>query len=488
MKAHTSETQATITPARALEFLKEGNVRFINNLRVNRNLLQQANETRDGQWPFATVVSCIDSRTSSELIFDQGLGDIFSVRIAGTVVNTDVIGSLEFACKLAGSRLIVVLGHTGAERSGARATTWRWVTSPCCCRRSNPRSTKSSQTQDVAERTARNPKFVENVADLNVRRSVKTIVNRSLILEQLIESKELAIIGAKHDLGTGRVEFFDDTWISDRHTLQAVVKGEADGHRQRRCSARTETGTRPRESRRPRRARCPDLRRVMAMSPFTSILCAVDFSTLAPRVLRHAVGLAGACGARLAVITVTDADRRDAEARVLSMLRDVVPPGASYMATPDIQVVYVALGSPADAILSRARDGVDLIVAGTHSKSGLSRWLLGSTSAAIMEEACVRLSSSRPETRDRQPDLQHRHAAPRHGVGGCRSRRAQRPTTGSRQPVGLDRAPASGVDDSRRRSDRRTGGRRSLACSSGDARTRTRGSLHRPAGTGGRSD
>ena len=123
------------------------------------------------------------------------------------------------------------------------------------------------------------------------------------------------------------------------------------------------------------------------MSPFTSILCAVDFSNLAPRVLRHAVGLAGACGARLAVIIVTDADRRDAEARVLSMLRDVVPPGASYMATPNIQVVYVALGSPADAILSRARDGVDLIVAGTHSKSGLSRWLLGSTSAAIMEEA-----------------------------------------------------------------------------------------------------
>lgn len=123
------------------------------------------------------------------------------------------------------------------------------------------------------------------------------------------------------------------------------------------------------------------------MAAFTSILCAVDFSRLAPRVLRHAVGFAGACGARLTVLTVTDADPREAEARVLSMLRDVVPPGASYATTPRVQVVHVALGRPADAILGRAREGVDLIVAGTHSKSGLSRWLLGSNSAAIMEEA-----------------------------------------------------------------------------------------------------
>ena len=112
MKAHTFETQASITPARALEILKEGNMRFVNNLKVNRNLLQQANDTRDGQWPFAVILSCIDSRTSAELIFDQGLGDIFSIRIAGNVVNTDIIASLEFACKLSGSKLIVVLGHT----------------------------------------------------------------------------------------------------------------------------------------------------------------------------------------------------------------------------------------------------------------------------------------------------------------------------------------------------------------------------------------
>ena len=227
MKAHTSETQATITPAKALEFLKEGNIRFINNLRVNRNLLQQANETRDGQWPFATVLSCIDSRTSSELIFDQGLGDIFSVRIAGTVVSTDVIGSLEFACKLAGSKLIVVLGHTGCGAIRGACDHVEMGNLTALLSKIQPAVYEEHQTRDVAERTARNPAFVENVADLNVRRSVKTIVNRSLILEQLIENKALAIIGAKHDLGTGRVEFFDDTWIADRPTLQAVVKLEA---------------------------------------------------------------------------------------------------------------------------------------------------------------------------------------------------------------------------------------------------------------------
>jgi len=227
MKAHTSETQATITPAKALEFLKEGNSRFVNNLRVNRNLLQQANETRDGQFPFATIVSCIDSRTSAELIFDQGLGDVFSIRIAGTVVNTDIIGCLEFACKLAGSKLIVVLGHTacGAIKGACDHVEMGNLTD--LLSKIQPAVYEERQTLDVKERTSGNPTFVENVADLNVRRSVKTIVTRSVILEQLIENKELAIIGAKHDLGTGRVEFFEDTWINDRDTLQAVVRGEA---------------------------------------------------------------------------------------------------------------------------------------------------------------------------------------------------------------------------------------------------------------------
>ena len=112
MRTLTKEMQEKITPQQALEILKEGNKRFVHNLKVNRNLLEQVNETRDGQWPFAVILSCIDSRTSAELIFDQGLGDIFSVRIAGNVINEDILGSMEFACKIAGSKFIMVLGHT----------------------------------------------------------------------------------------------------------------------------------------------------------------------------------------------------------------------------------------------------------------------------------------------------------------------------------------------------------------------------------------
>lgn len=213
MKAHTSETQSTITPARALTFLREGNLRFISNLRVNRNLLQMANDTRDGQWPFATIVSCIDSRTSAELIFDQGLGDIFSVRVAGNVINTDIVGSLEFACSLAGSRLIVVLGHSscGAIKGACDHVELGNLTE--LLSKIQPAVYEESQTVDAGQRNSHNPAFVENVASLNVRRSVRSVVNRSPILRDLIDRGELAIIGAKHDLSTGRVDFFEETWM-----------------------------------------------------------------------------------------------------------------------------------------------------------------------------------------------------------------------------------------------------------------------------------
>src|SRR3954465_2215989 len=111
MRTLTQELQEKITPQQALELLKEGNKRFVQNLKINRNLLEQVNDTREGQWPFAVILSCIDSRTSAELIFDQGLGDIFSIRIAGNIINEDILGSMEFACKIAGSKFILVLGH-----------------------------------------------------------------------------------------------------------------------------------------------------------------------------------------------------------------------------------------------------------------------------------------------------------------------------------------------------------------------------------------
>jgi carbonic anhydrase len=223
MKAHSLETQASITPARALEILKEGNQRFISNLKVNRNLLQQANDTREGQWPFAVILSCIDSRTSAELIFDQGLGDVFSIRIAGNVVNTDIIGSLEFACKVAGSKLIVVLGHTscGAIKGACDHVEMGNLTE--LLSKIQPAVYQEKNTIEAENRTSKNMDFVENVANLNVKNSVKTIVNRSYILEQMIEKGEIAIIGGKHHLETGMVEFYDDTFVYNKKEVLKLI-------------------------------------------------------------------------------------------------------------------------------------------------------------------------------------------------------------------------------------------------------------------------
>ncbi len=224
MKAHTFETQSSTTPAKALQFLKEGNERFIHNLKANRNLLEQANETRNGQFPFAVILSCIDSRTSAELIFDQGLGDVFSIRIAGNVVNTDIIGSLEFACKVAGSKLIVVLGHTscGAIKGACDRVELGNLTE--LLSKIQPAVYQEKETTNPEKRTSKNYEFVENVADLNVKHSVKSIINRSFILEQMIEKGEIAIIGAKHHLDSGKVEFFEDTFLSCKtEILEAVA-------------------------------------------------------------------------------------------------------------------------------------------------------------------------------------------------------------------------------------------------------------------------
>jgi carbonic anhydrase len=223
MKVHTLESQSTITPAKALKFLKEGNQRFINNLKANRNLLQQANETRDGQFPFAVILSCIDSRTSAELIFDQGLGDVFSIRIAGNVVNTDIIGSIEFACKVAGSKLIVVLGHTscGAIKGACDHVEMGNLTE--LLSKIQPAVYEETKITDKSKRNSHNEVFVENVANINVQRSVKAIVNRSYILEQMLEKKEIAIVGAKHHLETGVVEFFDNTWISSKEEVAEKI-------------------------------------------------------------------------------------------------------------------------------------------------------------------------------------------------------------------------------------------------------------------------
>lgn len=210
MRVHTKETQANLTPRMALEILKEGNDRFIKNLKAQRDLLGQVNATRDGQWPFATILSCIDSRTSAELIFDQGLGDIFSVRIAGNIVNTDILGSMEFACKVAGSKLIVVLGHTkcGAVKGACDHVEMGNLTE--LLSKLQPAVYAESSTTDKEKRNSKNGLFVENVATINVKRGVKNIIERSFILEQMVESGEIGVVGAMYNIETGEVEFYDD--------------------------------------------------------------------------------------------------------------------------------------------------------------------------------------------------------------------------------------------------------------------------------------
>ena len=209
MKAHTKESQHTMTPERALEFLREGNHRFVSNLKANRNLLEQVNDTREGQFPFATILSCIDSRTSAELIFDQGLGDIFSIRLAGNVVSDGVLGSMEFACRVAGSRVLVVLGHTSCGAIKGACDNVQLGNLSTLINRIQP-SVYLERTTEGA-RTSANRDFVERVAHIHVRRSVDAIVERSVVLRSMIEQGEIALIGGMYDVSTGVVTFMDDT-------------------------------------------------------------------------------------------------------------------------------------------------------------------------------------------------------------------------------------------------------------------------------------
>ena len=209
MKTLTKDIQNAITPKMALDLLNEGNKRFVNNLKINRNLLQQANETSDGQHPFAVILSCIDSRTSAELIFDQGLGDVFSVRIAGNIINEDILGSMEFACKVAGSKIIVVLGHTkcGAVKGACDHVEMGNLTALL----TKIRPAVDDELTTKEDRNSGNADFVEKVSTINVKRTVKSVMERSPILKEMIESGEIGIVGGTHDIATGEVTFYPET-------------------------------------------------------------------------------------------------------------------------------------------------------------------------------------------------------------------------------------------------------------------------------------
>ncbi len=208
MKAHTKETQATMTPSKSLDFLKEGNKRFQNNLKANRNLLEQVNDTSDGQFPFATILSCIDSRVSAELVFDQGLGDIFSVRIAGNFVNEDILGSMEFGCKLAGTKLIVVLGHTSCGAIKGACDHARLGNLTALINKIEPAVDAVKEPTDESQRNSKNLEFVDRVSAKNVEMTIENIRKKSSVLAEMEENGEIMIVGAMYDIASGSVEFY----------------------------------------------------------------------------------------------------------------------------------------------------------------------------------------------------------------------------------------------------------------------------------------
>ena len=192
---------------KAIQFLKEGNDRFQTNLKANRNLLEQVNDTKDGQFPFATILSCIDSRVSAELVFDQGLGDIFSVRIAGNFVNQDILGSMEFACKLAGTKAIIVLGHTSCGAVKGACDHARLGNLTALINKIEPAVYAVKEPKEEDLRNSKNLDFVDSVARKNVELTLENIRSQSVILHEMEDNGEIAIVGAMYDIADGKVHW-----------------------------------------------------------------------------------------------------------------------------------------------------------------------------------------------------------------------------------------------------------------------------------------
>lgn len=209
MKAQTKETQTSMTAVKSLQELKEGNKRFQANQKADRNLKEQVADTSGGQYPFATILSCIDSRVSSELIFDQGIGDIFSARIAGNFVNDDILGSMEFACKLAGTKLIVVLGHTacGAVKGACDDAKLGKLTG--MLEKIKPAVNSVSEPVDPSLRNSSNIEFVNKVAEKNVHLTIDKIKADSEVLAAMVKNNEIKIVGGMYDIQSGAVTFYE---------------------------------------------------------------------------------------------------------------------------------------------------------------------------------------------------------------------------------------------------------------------------------------
>ena len=208
MNAHTKITQGKMTPKSAKEELVNGNKRFVESQKEDRDLLKQVEQTSTGQFPFATILSCIDSRVSSELIFDQGIGDIFSVRIAGNFVNEDILGSMEFACKLAGTKLIVVLGHTSCGAVKGACDHARLGNLTTLINKIEPAVEAVTEPKDESLRNSSNIEFVNEVAEKNVYMTIDNIRNSSEVLKAMEDAGEIDIIGGMYDIKTGEVSFY----------------------------------------------------------------------------------------------------------------------------------------------------------------------------------------------------------------------------------------------------------------------------------------
>lgn len=210
MWTHTKETQEKVTPRMALQYLREGNQRFLNNLKLHRNLLNQVNETSDGQYPFAAILSCIDSRISAELIFDQGLGDIFSIRIAGNILNEDILGSMEYACAVANSKVIVVLGHTncGAITSACNNVEMGHITHLV----DKLKPAIALEKTVLFQRNGQNNDFVNKVSIINVELTIDEIRKRSPILREMEKEEKIMIVGGLYEVETGEVKFFNESF------------------------------------------------------------------------------------------------------------------------------------------------------------------------------------------------------------------------------------------------------------------------------------
>lgn len=211
MRYHQNKTTYNLTPKEALRFLQEGNFRFLNAMNRDHDHLQMINVTSENQRPFAAIVSCMDSRISSELIFDQGLGDVFSIRVAGNVITDDVLGSLEYACKVADSKLIVLLGHTRCGAISGACDGVQMGNLSKLLAKIYP--ALEAEKSVIENRNSKNQEFVEKVCDLHLRQSVHYLLQNSSVLKQMIDTGEVGIVPAKYDISSGQVTFYEKEGI-----------------------------------------------------------------------------------------------------------------------------------------------------------------------------------------------------------------------------------------------------------------------------------